>query len=433
MTTAAPTVLLNQIEVRLVEEPRRDRSQVKARTETGARLVRLAEELGPTMAECAGEHDREGTYPFEAIEALKAAGYFVAPFDESLGGLGVTSVHDLALASSRLAHFDPSVAIGVNMHLSVTGNMARRWRMAKASGNERRLGVMTAMIREVVDEGLVIATASSEANQHLTRPNTTAVRTDDGWLVNGHKIFATMSPAADLFYVAVRFEDGDGQEMYGWARVPARAPGVVINYDWDALGMRASGSHSLTLTDVSIPDLALPGGFSTGVLTPGYIEGNLTAGLYHAAACMGIAEAAHTLVAGSLIHKRERGATLRASEATGLAENAIELSAMRASVSRAGTMIDDCYEEYPASDVPFEEALTLFAEVQATKAFITDIAPRVVDRALALSGGAGFMNTHPLSRAYRDVRAGAFMHPLGANRALEFISQVALGVVPDLS
>jgi alkylation response protein AidB-like acyl-CoA dehydrogenase len=96
-------------------------------------------------------------------------------------------------------------------------------------------------------------------------------------------------------------------------------------------------------------------------------------------------------------------------------------------------MIDDCYEEYPASDVPFEEALTLFAEVQATKAFITDIAPRVVDRALALSGGAGFMNTHPLSRAYRDVRAGAFMHPLGANRALEFISQVALGVVPDLS
>jgi alkylation response protein AidB-like acyl-CoA dehydrogenase len=56
-----------------------------------------------------------------------------------------------------------------------------------------------------------------------------------------------------------------------------------------------------------------------------------------------------------------------------------------------------------------------------------------VDRALALSGGAGYMAKHPLSRAYRDVRAGAFMHPLGANRAYEFIGQVALGITPTLS
>ncbi len=57
---------------------------------------------------------------------------------------------------------------------------------------------------------------------------------------------------------------------------------------------------------------------------------------------------------------------------------------------------------------------------------------RIVDRALALSGGAGYLNGSPLARAYRDVRATAFMHPLGANRAYGFLGQLALGREPCL-
>ncbi len=59
-------------------------------------------------------------------------------------------------------------------------------------------------------------------------------------------------------------------------------------------------------------------------------------------------------------------------------------------------------------------------------------AARIVDRALSLSGGAGYMNKNRLSRMYRDVRATPFMHPLGANVAYEFIGQVTLGVEPTL-
>jgi len=46
--------------------------------------------------------------------------------------------------------------------------------------------------------------------------------------------------------------------------------------------------------------------------------------------------------------------------------------------------------------------------------------------ALALSGGGGYLNGSALARAYRDVRAGAFMHPLGANRAYDVLADVAL-------
>ena len=74
----------------------------------------------------------------------------------------------------------------------------------------------------------------------------------------------------------------------------------------------------------------------------------------------------------------------------------------------------------------------LFAEAQSAKTFIGEAAVRIVDRALALSGGAGYLNGSPLARAYRDARATAFMHPLGANRAYTFLGELAAGREPSL-
>src|SRR2546429_7121215 len=90
--------------------------ELTAHTEAGARLVALAERLSEELAARAAEHDREGTYPFEAIDALRAAGYFAAPVPVELGGLGVGSGHDLVVASSPPAPGDPSGPIGGNMH-----------------------------------------------------------------------------------------------------------------------------------------------------------------------------------------------------------------------------------------------------------------------------------------------------------------------------
>ena len=114
-----------------------------------------------------------------------------------------------------------------------------------------------------------------------------------------------------------------------------------------------------------------------------------------------------------------------------LAENAVDLSAARGALGRAAELIDAHWADADDREAR-EQVPSLFAEAQAVKTFVNEAAVRTVDRALALSGGAGYLNGHPLARAYRDVRAGAFMHPLGANRAYELLGEVALGREPVL-
>jgi L-evernosamine nitrososynthase len=396
--------------------------ELEAHTEAGARLVTLAEELSETLATRAGEHDRDGSYPFEAIAALKRARYFAAPVPVELGGLGVASAHDLVVASSRLARGDASVAIGVNMHLVAVLNMERRRRVAVAAGAERRARAFASSLEGIARDGVVLAAAISERGQDLTRPGTRATRTESGWRIDGRKMFCTMSPAATDLYVAVSYTDAEGSERYAYAMVPTDAPGLVIHDDWDALGMRASGSNSVSLEGVELPEAGVRGGFRAGDPVP-YMERNLVAGLFHAAASLGIAESADA--------SARRGAAGRingdARPRMQVADNAVDLAAARGVLERAASLIDAHHAANPASDGTAEELEALFAEAQAAKAFVNEAAARIVDRALALSGGAGYVNGSPLARAYRDVRAGSFMHPLGANRAYDYLGGVALG------
>jgi alkylation response protein AidB-like acyl-CoA dehydrogenase len=222
--------------------------------------------------------------------------------------------------------------------------------------------------------------------------------------------------------VAVTYEAAGGEERYAYAMVPTRAPGVVIHDDWDALGMRASGSNSVSLEGVELPDSGVRGGFRAGDPVP-YIERNLLAGLFHAAASLGIAESADANARRDVAGRGDGDARLQMQ----VADNALDLVAARGTLSRAAALIDDHRSANPRSDGTAEELTALFAEAQAAKAFVNEATGRVVDRALGLSGGAGYVNGNLLARAYRDVRAGAFMHPLGANRAYDYVARVALG------
>jgi alkylation response protein AidB-like acyl-CoA dehydrogenase len=401
--------------------------ELTARTDPGARLVALAERLADEIGPRAADHDRDGSFPFESFAALRQSGYFVAPVPEPLGGLGVSSVHDLLVASSRLARGDAALTLGVNMHLVFVLNVARRWEIATAAGDERRARAFGETLEEVAQDGTVFVSAGSEPSQDLTRPATTAKRTETGWIVSGRKVFCTMAPAADVLYTAVTYTDDGGRERYGYAMVPRRTPGVVVHDDWDALGMRASGSHSVSFEDVRLPLSALRGGFPIGDAVE-YMERNLAAGLFHAAAALGIAESAHATVAAGLARRDELDPHTQMLAAGSF----VDLSACRAVFSRAAALIDEQHERNPTSRGTAEELTRLFAEAQSAKLFIGEAAVRIVDRALALSGGAGYLNGSPLARAYRDVRALPFMHPLGANRAYAFLGQLAASREPSL-
>jgi alkylation response protein AidB-like acyl-CoA dehydrogenase len=398
--------------------------ELTARTENGARIAALADELAAEIAPHAAKHDRDASFPFESFATIKESGYFLAPIPEELGGLGVVSLHDLVVAQSRLARGDAALALGVNMHFVLVLSMAQRWELLRATGDERRMAAFGKSLEEIVRERTVLAAAISEPTQDLTRPATHATRTEDGWIVSGKKIFCTMSPAADVLYTSVMLPTDNGQERYGYAVIPRDTPGVVIHDDWDALGMRASGSNSVSFEDVSLPASAIRGGFAAGEAVE-YMERTLNSGAFHAAVALGVAEAAQLNVTARL-----GGREVDPRALTLAAENVVDLAACRAILARSAAFVDERQEQLEAGQ-PMD-VTEAYAEVQAAKTFIGETAVRIVDRTLALSGGAGYMNGSPLARAYRDVRATSFMHPLGANRAFSFLGQLALGREPSL-
>lgn len=402
--------------------------ELGADTEAGAAMIDAATRFGEEFADGAFAHDRDGTFATEHLEKLRADRFLVAPVPTEFGGGGVTSVHDVLVAMSRLARTDPATTIGVNMHFASLVNMVRGWQIAVARGAERRAAAIGRQLEMIVAADVVFAAAASEPSpQDLTRPRTTAVRTAEGWTIDGRKAFATMSPAATILNVAVTYVDDAGRERYGFAFVPSNQPGVVFHHDWDALGMRASASGSVSFDGVQVAHEAVRDGFAAGAFSAPFLERYLASGAFHTAAALGIAESAHAHAVTAL-RRRGEAALDDPHTVTELAGSTVDLAAARATFDRAARMIDQYAAAHPTGETTLGDAQRAFSDVQAAKAFVSDAAVRIVDRALALSGGAGYLASSPLAKAWRDVRAVGFMHPVGANRVQPLLAQTALGL-----
>jgi alkylation response protein AidB-like acyl-CoA dehydrogenase len=151
---------------------------------------------------------------------------------------------------------------------------------------------------------------------------------------------------------------------------------------------------------------------------------------------LGIAEAARSIAIEGVTTQRKGARAKLLAERIPIqqiiAEIEIELAAARAVVERYGLMADQYLATYGPGMAPAAEANELAKQHQMMKWTLQHNAISIVDKALTVSGGAGYMTKHPLSRLYRDVRAGPFMQPFAPYEALEFIGKVTVGIDPQL-
>jgi alkylation response protein AidB-like acyl-CoA dehydrogenase len=251
-------------------------------------------------------------------------------------------------------------------------------------------------------------------------PATTAVRTQDGWRLSGHKIYATGSPLLRYFLVwAQTAIDGEEAPHVGYFLVPSDAAGVSIVETWNHLGMRATGSHDLTLDNVALPadhalDVRPPSGWSPP--DPNLAGWNtliLTA-LYH-----GVARAARDWLVRYL-HDRVPS----------------NLGAPLASLPRFQSAVGEIDALLYASD---RLIYGLAAEIErgnvhaSSKASVvkynaTNNAIRAVDIALGLVGNPGLSRNNPLERHHRDVLCSR-IHTPQDDMILLAAGKAALGAV----
>lgn len=395
-------------------------------TATGAQFLSLAAEHAKTAAEHASRHDREGTFPVEAFDAMKSSGFLKATVPKAHNGLGLDSVHDFTLGLCELSRGDASTSLAANMHLIYP--FAIHWLRPRVARDAPALVAHLDIALSHLGEGSIAMGNATEFGTDLAHPLTEARRVDDGWLLNGRKGFGTLSPLADWFVVSCRIQRPDGSFSAAHALVRRGSPGQDIIENWDGLGMRASGSHEIAYRDCFVPaDLVISLDRDWGEADEASqalaIIGNIgLLGIF-----LGIAEVARDHSVETLRSRASApaGADRDFPAERLIGEMDIALASMRAVVDRTTNLVDRYLFLAPeeTTDVLLG---ALGAQFQSAKYVVNNGAIEIVDRALTLTGGAAYTAGHPLSRLYRDVRAGPFMQPYSAKEAREKIGDLSL-------
>jgi alkylation response protein AidB-like acyl-CoA dehydrogenase len=409
-------------------------TELQATTEAGRKFVALAEEHAADFATRADQHDREGSFPHENIEALQESGFLAAVIPEEFGGMGVSSLQDIAIGMSRLARGCASTAIAANMHIAGTWEMSRLWRW-RDHGDPAIVPVLEGLMRGIAARQIIMCGANTEAGTDLSSPMTEGTRSDDGgYVISGRKMFGTLSPAANLIFSNLRVKDGDGYRG-SLAFFAKGAPGVTVHDNWDAMGMRASGSHDISLEGVKVPAASVVPGRTWGVVDGSFADTSASLNFTLACCFLGIAEAARDLAID--LAKRRKGPSSkplaeRIPIQQLIAEIEIDLGISRAIVERTARLADEYFSTYAPNEAPEEEAHAMLKQNQIMKWTVQRKAVDIVDRAMTTVGGSSYMSKSPFSRLYRDVRAGPFMQPFAPYEAFEYIGKVTLGVDPQL-
>lgn len=386
-------------------------------------LLALAHELGRTkFAARAAQWDETASFPFANYEDLRSAGLLALCVPKAFGGGGADYATYMMVAA-EVGRFCGATALTWNMHISSTmwtGVLADGVPMTpeQRSEHERRRALHFA---RVVNDGAIYAQPFSEGSAAAAGRapfGTTARKVDGGWLVNGRKIFASLSGAANYYGILCTEDKGDEKPDARdtlYLAVPATSEGLSVSGEWNPLGMRGTVSRNLTFKDVLVSDgeqLMPRGVYYKGAQTWPAMFFTL------APTYLGLANAAYDFtvqylrgeVPGEPPVKRRMYPTKQIA----VAQMRIQLENLRSIFLRAVTEA----RPNPSKD----ERMRLYAAQYTVMEGANDIARL----AIRTCGGQSMMKHLPLERIYRDSRCGSLMLPWTAELVLDRMGRETL-------
>ena len=327
-----------------------------------------------------------------------------------------------SLAAAEIGRYCGSTALTWNMHVCSclwTGYLADRLEMSEDDRrrHERRRAIH---YRRIVERGKIYSQPFSEGGAAAAGAvafGTKATQVaDDGWVVNGKKIFASLSGHADYYGVlCTEDRENSGRRHTMYLAVPAGAKGVEVVGDWDPLGMRGTVSRNLLFKDVHVDgDEALlpPGVYYAGVvrwphmfltLTPTYI------GLMQAAYDFTV-KYLRGEVAGTPPVKRRMYPTKQ-----------IAVAQMRIMLEQTKVLWFHVMRE-ARIDPSKEQRMRAYAAQYTAM----ENANEMARLAIRTCGGQSMLKSLPLERVYRDSRCGSLMLPWTAELCLDKLGRETL-------
>ncbi|HWH54696.1 MAG TPA: acyl-CoA dehydrogenase family protein [Gaiellaceae bacterium] len=332
------------------------------------------------IAPVAQQLDREHRFPYDLVAELADLGLMGMTIPEEYGGAGADTVA-YAIAVEELTRIDSSVAITVAAHHSLgtlpiyyygSEEQRRQWLPELASG------------QKLAAFGLTEPGAGSDAG--ATR--TTAELRDGEWVVNGSKIFITNAGTDITACVTITARTGDDEISN--VIVPNGTAGYEISQPMEKMGWHASDTRELSFRDVSVPDGNLLGPRGEGFRQ--FLE-ILDGGRISVAAMgVGLAQGAYDLAHAYAREREQFGRPIAGFQAVQfrLADMATEIEAARNLVYKAAWVKDQ--------GRPFGK------EAAIAKLYTGEMSNRVVNSALQIHGGYGYMDEFAISRLYRDQK-----------------------------
>jgi acyl-CoA dehydrogenase/citronellyl-CoA dehydrogenase len=339
----------------------------------------VANEVKPRVREA----EASGTFPAELWRKMAAAGLLGLGHPEELGGSG-GGVLALTILSEELAHASGGLAVTPLVSSYMAGPHLARY------GNDEQ---KERWLRPLLAGECVAAIAVTEpgAGSDVAGLSARAKAVEGGFLLNGTKMFITNAGLADVIIVAAKTDPEAGHRGITTFLVERGAEGMSLSAPLEKLGWHASDTREVVFDDCFVGEDRVLGESGRGFHQ--IMEAFQVERISLAAMGVGLAQAA---LDEAVAHARERrtfGVTLGSHQTIRhrLAAAAAELEGARTLTYQAAARWDSGHPEAATT--------TAMAKLVAPQ-----VASRVVDEALQVFGGYGFIEETPVAMHYRDAR-----------------------------